>query len=953
MSSANRQSRPGRGRTAQRAGQYTFLAQFYALGRMVSAQRPATRGGRVYGVRHGGGPLMNPAAIIYQGRPVQVQRQLPARSGRVYGTHYGTGYYPLAPIIYRGRPTTAPRQLPSRRGRVYGISPGFWTNLAKLVDTGKPIAAPRQLPTRGGRVTQRVGNLTLSPAPIIYSGNETRSAYKAVPRGGRVYTRQGTGTYPLAPLIYRGSAARSVLQRTAWTGGRVYGVKHSGGPYYLQSKPNYSGGEVRSILQLPRGVGRAIGVKHAGAPYYSQATVNPNAGNEVRSASKMVPRGGRAYTNRLASTASVAAALPVRAANVWRRTAAQVHRAWAGGSTGPYGGQGSTTNNVNGIYADANWITNLCPNPSFEAGTQGWSVTDAGTTLVQDNTNPFYGLQAGLVTTSGSLPGQGVYSPSGQFPLAPGLASASVSIWGETGELLVSLVSNPGGTILASQLVVLDGAGYQTVNFSAIPYGSGVQLYVLITTVGSPQAITFNVDACMVTPDGGHATPYIDGDVANCFWTGTPEQSTSYQQFQYPISGVLSITLAGVCNAIEPGETFQITGTPVLEFFVDPLAGAVATVASVAAAFTDFGVWELTDPDPAQTYGWWTNAGTSSSQTAYTQSYGMVVPPLDYQVSGGNYIWRRAAYAAFGFKWASVPNNVEQILTDVQVEYAKTSVGSATTPSSYQRARQLQVVIKPSRLNYATNPAFANGTAGWTQDGTSVTMQVSSNVWPANLATYDNVEYSAFQSCLVTLNGPADVGIQLSVPLLIPGQEYMASCYVMPNSSGITDLLASCGGGTADVAGLINAGDGYGSEPYGTGPYGGVNGTNASLPTGSWTRVSFPFVAATDTQTFIIAADTVSPVVLPQSFYITALLIENGDILNPYFDGNSGPDACWEYTGGTTNPVANGGSTPGTSRSYYYNQLRFGQGVVTSTLASNTPLGISTATPLYATPPLQ
>jgi hypothetical protein len=60
-----------------------------------------------------------------------------------------------------------------------------------------------------------------------------------------------------------------------------------------------------------------------------------------------------------------------------------------------------------------------------------------------------------------------------------------------------------------------------------------------------------------------------------------------------------------------------------------------------------------------------------------------------------------------------------------------------------------------------------------------------------------------------------------------------------------------------------------------------------------------------------------SPVYL-YSFYVTAVLVENGDILLSYFDGNSGAGACWEYSGGTTAPVAQGGTSPGVSRSYYY-----------------------------------
>jgi hypothetical protein len=720
----------------------------------------------------------------------------------------------------------------------------------------------------------------------------------------------------------------------------------------------YSGQSVGARRVLPAGIGRAYGIRHRGAPLPPAPIIY--SGNEIRSTMRQAARGGRVYGISQGGPNPGVAALPLHAANVWRRYPSQVHRALVGNNQSTGDGQGQTTNNLLGIYLDQNYVTNLCPNPGFQVSTAGWSVTDTGTTLAQDNTTALYGGQSGKVTTSGSIPGQGVYGPQGAYPLPPGLASMSCSVFGQSGTIQVSFVNSNEGTVLASQMLVLNGSGWQTVNFGAIPYSSGAGLYVLITTVGSPQAITFWVDGVMYTPDGYLPTPYVDGAQANCFWTGTPGLSTSYQQFQYPINGSLSFYLSGFCNAIQPGETFQVTGVPVLEFFVDPQEGATATAGTIAGAFGDFGIWELVDPDPAMTYAWWTNAGALSSQTGYQRIYSMMVPPLDYPVSGGNYAWRRAAYAAVGFKWAAVPTATEQILTDVQLEYAQTSVGSPSTPTAYQRARQLQVVIKPSRLNYATNPAFQVSVAGWTQVGSTVTTIINNSVWPANLSTYDNVSYSAFQSCLVTMNGIADTGIQLSVPLLIPGETYMASCYVMPNSGGLADILASCGGGAADIAGLINPADGYGVPPYGSGPYGGIQASNVPLPTGTWTRLSFPFVAATDTQTFIIAGDYLSggsavvlPSAFPQSFFVTGVLIEPGDILNPYFDGNSGPDACWEYSGGTTAPVAQGGTAPGLSRSYYYNQLQFGQGVVANTLAANTPLGISYAAPLYATPPLQ
>ena len=406
-----------------------------------------------------------------------------------------------------------------------------------------------------------------------------------------------------------------------------------------------------------------------------------------------------------------------------------------------------------------------------------------------------------------------------------------------------------------------------------------------------------------------------------------------------------------------PGEIFKVTAAPLL-FHCDPLDGATASTVSVAAALTDFGIWELTDPDPAQTYGWWTNSGSLSSQMNYTRIYGMFTPPLDYQVSGGAYAWRRAAYAAVGFAWSGVPANTEQILTDVQLEYARTSVGSQSTPSTYQRPRQLQSIIKPTRLNYATNPAFAVSTAGWSGIGGTVSTAISSAQYPGNIATYDNVGFSILQSCLVTCNNPGDFGIQLSVPYLIPGQTYIASCYVMANSNGIANLIATCGAGnSAVVGGLIDSRYSYGGggvTGYGSGPYGGVWAANNPIPTGIWTRLSFSFVASgTDTESFQIEVDFLTSPTYPQSFYVTAVLIEPGDILQPYFDGYSGIDACWEYSGGTYAPVAQGGTAPGVSRSYYYEQLQFGQVIVNQTMAANVPLGISYAAPLYATPPSQ
>jgi hypothetical protein len=297
-----------------------------------------------------------------------------------------------------------------------------------------------------------------------------------------------------------------------------------------------------------------------------------------------------------------------------------------------------------------------------------------------------------------------------------------------------------------------------------------------------------------------------------------------------------------------------------------------------------------------------------------------------------------------GFQWAGVPNNVEQILTDVQIEMANTSTQAPTVPQAYQRPRQLQVTVKPSRLNYITNPAFQVSSAGWTQIGSTVQL-AQDGLFPANLANYNNTPYTVFQSGRVTLNSALDQGVQIQVPFLIPGEPYMCSFYVMPGTGGLTDILASCANGSSDLANLILPQYSYGgggTQGYGAGPYGGIGASNTALPTGSWTRMSFTFTPTVDNPTLFITSTLVTPNVFPQWFDITAVMIEPGQVLEPYFDGNSGPDAMWE-TGGT----------PGLSRSYFYTQFQFGQSIVTSTLNSNTPLGISYSTPLYAVVPSQ
>ena len=592
------------------------------------------------------------------------------------------------------------------------------------------------------------------------------------------------------------------------------------------------------------------------------------------------------------------------------------------------------------------WTTNLCPNPSFETDLTGWASTDSGTSILQTNLQALYGTQSMQVTTSGTIAGQGVIGPmSANIGASPIRGSVTLSIYGETGTVIVTAVANPGGVSLGSLAVVLNGSEFQTVVLNDLLYPANSSIYVVVQT-SSPQDIVFNIDGVMYEPESP-AHPYCDGNQYGCFWEGTTNKSPSYQPYQWGIAEVGSTRWSGQAAIIVPGAAVGIEAETSVTW--GGSAAPVSTVLSPVAAMTDFGIWTTADPDPAMTYASWNNTGILSSTTAYTRPYAQVVPPLDYPVSGGALAWKRAAYMALGFQWPSVVNHGEQIITDVQVEMAKINGVAAITPQSYFPPRQLVVTISPNRLNYITNPSFETSTAGWTGTGTGevLTKVTSSTITlPTNVATYNNTTYTAGTHCLqVELPTSAATGTQISVPYLIPGRTYVCSAYVAGTAQMQDITLSGSAGGGADVIGALDIP--YGGvvplgQGYGSGPYGGVPASNTPLTAQEWFHIYFSFVASSDTVTITIAPTMITSPTYPTYFWVEGVLLEAGDILYEYFDGNSGPDAMWE-TGGTTN----------LSRSYYYNQYEYGQHIVSDALASNTPYGISVATPKYATIPSQ
>lgn len=576
------------------------------------------------------------------------------------------------------------------------------------------------------------------------------------------------------------------------------------------------------------------------------------------------------------------------------------------------------------------YTTNLVPNPSFEnqvsfAGSAGLTFPQpeltgytalAGTTLGSTSANSASGQYAMTVQTDGLQAGEGFSGPMVAFSQQDGPCSMQVALWGETGTLLLTaLTPAVGGNPMAvlGQVTVTLAPGWQTVVLNDLVIPSADFGYLIVQTT-TAQALTFLADSVQYEPESP-AKPYIDGTSPGCSWVGTPYASASVKPFQHEVTGDGGVVTEGRATLITPGEVSQLVpdrGT------ITSGGSAVLTEVSPVAALDDFALYELTDQDPAMTYASWNTAGLLDGHTAYTRSWGIFYPPLDYPVSDGTLLWPRAAFMAIGMQFAGCRTGQEHNLTGVQVEMLPLSDAMDTSPrpSAYDTPRSLRLIIRPTRLNYSPNPMFSVSTAGWTAVRSGTLTRDTTIRYPG-ADTSDSLA-----SGKVVCTGAGD-GVSLAVGGLITGDTYTASVYALPETAGIRDIQIQAGGTTGGVPGA----------------------TSAVLPTlnpdGSpaWVRPEVTFTATGTSMTLIF--QPVTGGTFPVTFGLAANLIETGEVAQAYFDGDSGnPDYLWE-------------GAEGLSRSYYYQGWRAGQGVVSDILDHHVPLSISAADPAYLVPPTQ
>lgn len=570
------------------------------------------------------------------------------------------------------------------------------------------------------------------------------------------------------------------------------------------------------------------------------------------------------------------------------------------------------------------YTENLCVNPSFQDGSLGYSQILNAKIALDTSRKLFGSAQSLRVVTPGVLAGEGVITAGGLIPTSA-VCSASLYIQG-TGMVSVSADVNPGGIVKGTVPVSLTSS-WQRVVVENIVCTPGQTLYLTAYTT-STQAATFWISAIQIETDPTVHT-YCDGDQPGCSWLSGPP-GISVQQFQFGTQAVgFTYASGNMPAAIVQGEAFfgNIVPSVSIAFGDSVFPGLVNPV----AALDDFAIFEAADTDPAQTYVNINNAGVDSGTSgAYNRVFSTFYAPLDYVVSGGNILWNRAAYAALGFQFASVPAGGSQNISNVQVEILPMT---ASTPSDYSLPRIINTIVIPDRLNFCTNPGIETSTSGWSALG-SATLTRDATVFFPDVTIYDDVQTSSLHSLKITLNAPGD-GAQISIADLIVGNQYTISAYVLAGA-GLENITILSGSSSSSAA-TVNTGAGYGVPGYGTGPYGSVILSGTDLATDVWFRPFFTFIATSSVQNLQVLFTPGSDISYPAHMWVDNIMVELGDLLQPYFDGNFGPVYFWE---GTAN----------LSRSYFYDQYFTKQNAVNNVLARHTPLGISYSTPLFKVP---
>lgn len=308
------------------------------------------------------------------------------------------------------------------------------------------------------------------------------------------------------------------------------------------------------------------------------------------------------------------------------------------------------------------------------------------------------------------------------------------------------------------------------------------------------------------------------------------------------------------------------------------LAGEVPSVGAVSK----FAFWPLTGAgDPADVLY---EAQTTAAAGGVGQGWGRISATFAPSKS--------ARYIGVGGKWLAVPTSpsggvtYRQYTRKVQVE--KAHVGG-TFPSAYEKARQVNVTVKPQRVNLKTS---------------LVNALVAAKTSPVTFA--GKTDWARF-----TATGTGQ-GARVTADLssLRTGEYYTTQWEVgNDTAAAVTVALDWC---DADYTTYV--------IPAGTTRIVSVTGNRNGLAYDSTYRFADLVLSAAG------------------SILVRNVMIERGTELLPYFDGSTSPDTIW-------------GGTPYESRAYYYKDRASRYAAIKRILESNVPMGIGVGEPIFGVLP--
>lgn len=281
---------------------------------------------------------------------------------------------------------------------------------------------------------------------------------------------------------------------------------------------------------------------------------------------------------------------------------------------------------------------------------------------------------------------------------------------------------------------------------------------------------------------------------------------------------------------------------------------------------------------------------------------------------------KKARYIVPKVQLTSVANGKSHYLDSFQLEVLP--VSATPVPTTFAHARQIKVRVNPTRLNLSWNPGFEVSAANLTNSaGTTI-------------ATDNNFAAFGSQSLKVSVPNTASAPVRINETNLIPvaeGEFLACSQYTwVPATLNRSYQLAI--DFYTEGGALISTALSSDVIKYATSGVAARPSIIAAVPAGA-TQARFSH-----------AYTPVQPSAGTDVFYVDGVLIEKSREVGDWFNGGLGADYLWQQ-----------GGTPFLCPSYYYQDRVNRSYIVTRVLSENVPLGITVATPEYASPviPLQ